>query len=251
MPSKKRRGAYRYYAQEAERHPDLNEKTLSKEKVVEVLNALNREHKLPPIQLRFHKRPKNTKRATSWYQAPTYRRGKPIEEHISMEEGMLSLRHVAHEWAHYAHRHDYRARKRLNPNLPPERSHGPQHLKIFEQAVDFLRRKGPALVKSALPVQRKPRAGGVVRDMLPQALELLAGRDPEKLTPEEKSAIDLKVREQYMASLPAQLACPKCQEQRPQAMFGARVMARNPQGLPARVSRQSQCVCCRNKKKEK
>lgn len=246
--------AYRYYSRENARHPDLHKTPLSEEKVAKILKALCQFKGLPPIALHFHKKPKNARASRSWYQPAHIRfgrhRSKKVEEHISMSENMLNTLDVAHEWAHYAHKYDYRRRKLNDPKLKPERWHGPQHLALIEEAIRFLRKdiKHPRPTVPAAP--RAPRAGSLVRDALPQALVLLAGRDPEKLTADEKAAIDLAVREQYMAELPAKLTCPKCRQELEQALFGARVMGRNPQGLPQRISRQSQCRPCRNKKKE-
>lgn len=243
--------AHRYYARENARHPDLYAAPITKEQAADLLKALCDYKGLPPIALHFHKKPKNAKSSSSWYQSPHVRvkrgQAQKVEEHISMSETMLNALDLAHEWAHYAHRYDYRKRKLNQPKLPPERWHGPQHLALTEEAVKFLRKASSAAAPA--PATRKPVEGAAVRDMLPLALELLAGRDPETLTDDQKAEIDLKVREQYMATLPAVLTCPKCLQELAQALFGARVMGRNPQGLPVRVSRQSQCRPCRNKKK--
>jgi hypothetical protein len=48
-----------------------------------------------------------------------------------------------------------------------------------------------------------------------------------------------------LKSLPKRIACPKCKKNRVREAFGVRVMARDANGKPLRVARQSYCGSCR------
>lgn len=55
------------------------------------------------------------------------------------------------------------------------------------------------------------------------------------------------LRAAAMRALPKLITCPKCKRRRPRDAYGVRVMARDDQGVPTRIARQSYCSTCRGR----
>lgn len=221
-----------YYREERQRHPLAKASSCTQEEAWATITALCKHWKVKPIKVVFHK--KRGQRGTwSWYRMEAMKKaGKGFKlrpEHIDLSLNMLNYLTVAHEFAHYIHHHEFKTRRdTARAKKQPyrrERWHGPEHREITDAAIAYLEKLG--------------RVKGV---------EAVKAVVDELLTPAAVAdAIDV-ARRQFMATLPGSAECPKCKHTLRQDDFGVRVMKKDANGLPLRLSRQSYCKACRRRR---
>ena len=263
--------APKYYARENDTHTDMQLVQCSKARVEEMVLALCVEVGVPPIQVRFHS-PKRFKNRSSWYQPPGWNVpiNEPTTEYLSFDEEALDCLVVAHEVAHYLHFRDYQHRREefAIKHGPEERFirenwHGPEHKRVVDQCVAFIKSKGWHLppkpaeplekgsaipLEASSPVRPASPVDAVPKTWLQEALlNLLNGKSPESLEKDEYQKLVAEVKKIYIDTLPEQLHCPKCQASKPREEFGARVMVWGAYRMPEKLARQSQCKTCRLK----
>lgn len=205
--------AYKYYAQENARHPDVKAAVVGFGVCQAIASSLFKYFKVPEIQVSLLPANSRVRRTKSWYNAGS----KWMAPHIVLHRKMLNPLTVAHEVAHYVHDYAYRAKKEKIPTLPRERWHGPQHQRYTDEAVEYL---------------RGHQAYG---SLFTTRLEKL-----KNATKGEPLSVD-----EYFNKLPDLLKCPKCGARRHKNAFGVRVMMRDAQGRPMNILRQSHCKPCR------
>ncbi|WNM70287.1 hypothetical protein [Myxococcus phage Mx1] len=120
---------------------------------------------------------------------------------------------------------------------------------------DQLRAEGHSMAEAmSVPVPDNETRGkssrAVVTDSTPIA-ETLNDTDKgivqptTKMNKAEIEAMSKKMAEDFMASLPDKMECPKCKDVKPKDAFGIRVAKDKKTGIPFRPARQSYCKKCR------
>ncbi len=162
---------------------------------------------------------------------------------IKMLPSMLQARTACHEWAHYAHHMEYKK----SGWIGPRKVHGDEHKMWMERAVAYV--KGTTLYQTAQNATRENRL-----QMLQNATVTMEGSVMKVVA---TAAIPTQVMDFSMAAeaadpiqaafnaLPEILGCPKCGCDKPKTQFGVRVMSRDANGAPKKISRQSYCRGCR------
>lgn len=259
--------AHVYYRQENQRHRGALLTACTKDEALRLVDMLCKARNLASIKVIFHAptvRLGKKTNSSSWYLAANPWRRKNPEEHISLSENMLNLLTVAHEFAHYEHHQLHKERRRQydikwhkhpegHYNPPRASWHNKEHADMTTAALALitaqLTKEGrfKVVVPHKVPTGAMTTKASSLKDTWFQELllTLLAGRSPEGMSKEERKALDAQLLRDLVTRMPQEMHCPHCDKTLPKEAFGARIMKRNPQGLPMVIQRQSYCRPCR------
>jgi hypothetical protein len=101
-------------------------------------------------------------------------------------------------------------------------------------------REKRAKVSNMTPIVKDKDNGGEVSEGVTPPVVLMSKEDI--------IALAKKLADEFMASLPEKLRCPKCNDDKPKELFGIRVPRNKTTGIPERAVRQSYCKSCRKSK---
>lgn len=243
----------KYYADENAKYRALRDTKLTDEEALKAYAKLFRHFGVPPIRIEFKNKGRNA------HYNPFYKR-------IRLIRSWMNWKTLAHEFAHYlddVKRNDEIAKlkSQLRPwsanmsdadkeynrwnatkraKIENAHWHGRRHEKLMARVIAYIEKKGwnTGSLKPMKTIVVEPVLHQVLGITTPSPVQPPAG-------PWNPFAAD-DARAAFYESLDESFTCPKCHIEKHKAEFGVRVMKKDADGKPLKISRQSYCRQCRS-----